>query len=57
MRIAFGKPGIFCWGETRVHAGEYRELPRWRQGQLRFGAKTRGIGFIGFQHFLQNRHA
>jgi hypothetical protein len=56
MRIAFGEAGIFGGIETRIHAGKDGETPRRRHRQLRFGAETRGVGFIGLQDFRQNRH-
>ena len=44
VRVAFGEAGILGWVETRVHAGQDRELPRRGERQAALGAELAGIG-------------
>jgi hypothetical protein len=52
--VSFGKTGILCRIQTRVHAGEDCKSPRWRERQVFFGAKNRRIFFVGCDDLIDN---
>jgi hypothetical protein len=54
MRIPFGQAGKFRRIESRIHAGQYREMAGRRHGQFAFLSKLRGVSFVGGKYFVQD---
>jgi hypothetical protein len=54
MRVTFLQSCIFGGIKPRVHAGQNRETPRWRQGKLPLVAERGGIGIVRSEHLVKN---
>src|SRR6478609_9618642 len=54
MRIAFLEAGEFGGIKSRIHAGQNREAPPWRQRELALVAEIFCVSFIGSEHLCEN---
>src|SRR5215475_505269 len=43
MGVPFGETGVFGWIKPGVHTGEKRKMATWRQRQVAFVPKSRGV--------------
>ena len=56
MGVALGEAGVLRRIQTGIHAGQDRELPRGRQGEVAFVAELARVLGIGREHLVENGH-
>ena len=56
MGVALGEAGVLRRIRTGIHAGQDRELPRGRQGEVALVAELAGVLGIGREHLVENGH-
>src|SRR5262245_61788472 len=56
MGVPFGETGVFGGIKPGVHTSENREMATWRQRQVAFVPKRRGVLGVCRQHFSEDAH-